>query len=196
MSELRRKKRFDSILWTIAGLLPALAILTGPAYGAKLRAGVKKESVSVRLVGRAASATVSSFGANHQSYVAVLQEGHNKDAVLVKLVYRFLDYDGDLAALFMDYDLVHRFRAVRQPDCDEATDSVLYSRNLMPTGEASSRAFTFEYAHHAAGVAIPPKTVLPCYVVTPADYKGSDRITNARPASVAAEQESRLASAP
>jgi hypothetical protein len=146
------------------------------AHAEKLRESAKKRSVSVRLIGRASPLPVTTFGANYQPFVALLEaqnNNNNNDPLLVKLVYRFLSYDTGLPAVFMDYSYMHRFRAVRQPDCDAAADTLLYSQHVSSVGETLDRNFTFEYAKGAAGTTISSTIVLPCYVVTPDDYRGS-----------------------
>jgi hypothetical protein len=155
----------------------------------KLEDSIKKQSVSVRLVGRTPPLPVTTFGANYQSFVATLQDDKNF-APQVKLVYRFLSYDRGLPAAFMDYNYVHKFRAVRQPDCDESAATVLYSRHPSPTGEMSNSNLSFEYARGAKGVPISSTTVLPCYVVAPGDYKGSTRLPVRIPATAVAETNS------
>ena len=183
----RRSRQY----WVSGAVLVLLLFVshTQPAHAEKLRDSVKKQSVSVRLVGRASSLPVTTFGANYQSFVAAF-ETKNKDGVsLVKLVYRFLSYDRGLPAVFMDYNYVHRFRAVRQPDCDEIAGTVLYSRHASAVGEMPDREFTFEYAKGATGTTIPSTIVLPCYVVTPADYQGSTRVPRTIPSPIVAEKE-------
>jgi hypothetical protein len=156
----------------------------------KLHDSTKKQSVSVRLVGRTPPLPVTTFGANYQSFVATLQT--NKDyATQVKLVYRFLSYDQGLPTAFMDYNYVHKFRAVRQPDCDESAATILYSRHSSPTGETLKSNLSFEYARSATGVAIAPTAVLPCYVVTPGDYQGSKRLPASIPVTAVAETNSK-----
>ncbi len=156
-----------------------LLLLLSPAvYAAGLKTTLKKEPVSIRLIGRASPLPTTSFGANYDSYVAELHTAKN-DARLVKLVYRFLSYDPSFPKALVDYDILHRFRAVRQPDCDETADTMLYSHRVAASGEIVESDFSFEYAKHASDVAIPPATVLPCYVVTPADYKGSKQVSAA-----------------
>jgi hypothetical protein len=162
----------------------------------KLKESFRKRSVSVRLVGRAAPLPTSTFGANYDSYVAVLQAGNITDVPFVKLVYRFMDYDRSLPRLFMDYEFVHRFRALRQPDCDEPAEAMLYSLHLTRFGELLGSDFSFEYAKNATEIVIPATTILPCYVVAPTDYKGSHRVPARPSASVTAEDQSDRARAP
>ncbi len=168
--------------WAMA-CAAVLLLAGGAAQGRSLKSSVKKESVSFRLVGRAAPVPITSFGANYESYVAALQSPKTNDVSLVKVVYRFLSYDPRLPVSFVDYDLVHTFRAVRQPDCDESASAMLYSHPLSHTGEVQNETFTFEYAKHASDVTIAPAVMLPCYVITPADYKGSNPVPqrDARP---------------
>lgn len=168
--------------WAITAALLFLQLgCAGWAFAAGIEPSPKKEVVSVRFVGRAASVPVTSFGANRSSFVAALHSRNSPDVSLVKIVYRFLTYDTSLPASVVDYDVVHRFRALRQTDCDEVADTLLYSHRLAPSGEILGRDFSFQYAKNASGITIPPAAVLPCYIVTPAGYKGSKRI----PAAVA-----------
>jgi len=144
----RRSRQY----WVSGAVLVLLLFVshTQPAHAEKLRDSVKKQSVSVRLVGRASPLPVTTFGANYESFVAALETQNNKDDVsLVKLVYRFLGYDRGLPAVFMDYNYVHRFHAVRRPDCDEVASTVLYSRHVSAVGEMPDHDFTFEYAKGA-----------------------------------------------
>jgi hypothetical protein len=131
--------------------------------------------VTVRLIGLASPLPVTSFGANYDSYVAAMRL-RKDDVSLVKLVYRFMNYDPRFPASLVDYDFVHKFRAVREPDCDEAVDTMLFSHRITASGATAGRDLTFEYAKHAAQIAVAPPTVLPCYVVSPADYKGSKHL--------------------
>ncbi len=163
--------------WTIAvAFVGLLLTFAGSTSAANLGSSPKKRIVSFRLVGHAAPLPVTSFGANYETYVAALQS-RDHQVSFVKLVYRFLPYDASLPASLMDYELVHRFRAVRQPDCDATAESLLYSAQVGPTGELLGRNFSFVYSRHAAEIAIPAATLLPCYVVTPADYKGSKHVS-------------------
>ena len=185
-----RSLRQVKLHWVIG---VALVLLSGGsliqrADAKKLQDSLKIQSMSVRLVGRASSTPVTTFGANYQSFVAAFYAHNNHDVTLVKLVYRFLSYDQDLPAALMDYTLVHRFRARRQPDCDESADSILYSRHSSPSGKMLDREFSFSYARNAAGVTMPPAAILPCYVIAPADYKGSKRVPLALSGAVVAEK--------
>jgi hypothetical protein len=176
LSSSDRSLRHRRQAWLVTTF--ALFLLLGSVelgHAVKLKDSFKKQSLSVRLVGRAAQLPVSSFGANYESYVAVVQTRKNNDPSFVKLVYRFLDYDKGLSLLFMDYGFVHRFRAVRQPDCDESADAMLYKRQVLPSGDVLSREFSFEYAKNVTGAAIPQSAALPCYVVAPGDYRDSHR---------------------
>jgi hypothetical protein len=158
-------------------LIFVLALYSQRGYAVKLKETSRKQSIAVRFIGRTAPMPRSTFGANHDSYIALLQGAKNKDNwPFVKLVYRFLDYDHSLPALFMDYEFVHRFRAVRQPDCDEPTDTMLYSKHLSSFGQVLDTEFSFAFAKNASEIVIPSESILPCYIVTPSDYKGSDRI--------------------
>jgi hypothetical protein len=175
--------------WTSGAVLLLLLSASHAQRMEKLHDSIKKQSVSVRLVGRTPPLPVTTFGANYQSFVATLQA--DKDfAPQVKLVYRFLSYDQGPPAAFMDYNYVHKFRAVRQPDCDESAAAILYSRHSSPTGETLNSNLSFEYARGATGVAIPPTAVLPCYVVTPGDYQGSTRLPARIPGTPVAETNS------
>ncbi len=193
-----RLPRSSRQAWLIAmASVVLLIVCVTQGYAEKLRDSVRKQSISIRLVGRAAPLPISSFGANYASYVAVLQSGNdNKDVSFVKLVYRFMDYDRNLPVLFMNYDYVHKFRAVRQADCDEPADALLYSRHVTPVGGLVDSEFSFEYAKNATSVAIPATTVLPCYTVAPPDYKGSHLILQDPSRPVMAEKESGLTPAP
>lgn len=173
---------------TAAFLLLLLLMDVTWAHAAGLEPSPKKEVVSVRFVGRAASVPITSFGANHHSFVAVLHFGNSHDVSLVKIVYRFLSYDTSLPASLMNYDIVHKFRAVRQTDCDEVADTLLYSHRLSSSGGISGRDFSFQYARNASGITIPPDSVLPCYIVTPADYKGSAHVPANVPDSAAGKE--------
>ncbi len=173
------------------GVVAALVLLiaiSGPgrAYAAGIKKP-KKQLVSVRFLGRAPLMPVTSFGANYESYVAALRSHSNKDeGSLVKLVYRFLTYDSRLPASLLDYNAVHRFRAVREPECDQTVEAMLYGdRPVLPSGTQVSD-FSFVYARNALPMQIPEAAVLPCYVVTPADYKGSKNVPAGVSNSVAA----------
>lgn len=184
-----RSLRHARLHWVI---VVAVALLSGSLIqrveARKFQDSLKTQYVSVRMVGRASSIPVTSFGANYQSFVAAFYAHNNHDVTLVKLVYRFLSYDQDLPAALMDYDLMHRFRARRQPDCDESADTILYSRHSSPSGKMLDREFSFSYAKNATGVTIPSAAILPCYVIAPADYKGSKRVPTAVSGDVAAEK--------
>jgi len=184
-----RSLRHARLHWVIG---VAVALLVGSliqrAEAKKLQDSLKTQDVLVRMVGRASSIPVTTFGANYQSFVAAFYAHNNHDVILVKLVYRFLSYDQDLPAALMDYNLVHRFRARRQPDCDESADTILYSRHPSPSGTMLDREFSFSYAKNATGVTIPTAAILPCYVIAPADYKNSRRVPIAVSGAVVAEK--------
>jgi len=198
MSKLRWIMKLRSVLvaqalWLIAaGVVALLAVCPAYVYAAKLlHPSLKKQAVSVRLVGRAALVPLSSFGANQEYYVGVLQAKGKKETALVKLIYRFLNYDRDLPATFMNYELVHRFHAIRQPECDAPADTLLYSRRTTALGELLDSNFTFEFAQNATSITIPPASVLPCYVITPSDYQDSTLRPSGSSVPVVAEKQGR-----
>jgi hypothetical protein len=154
----------------------AAAALVVPGRAEKLRFSAPKQSLQVRLVGRAAPLPRSTFGGNEQSYIAAVPSGPDPSGALVRLVYRFLSYDRDLPAAFLDYELVHKFRAVRQPECDAVARSLLFSRRLLAYDRLTPDEFSFTFARNATQQTIPPERELPCYVVTPGDYQESHRI--------------------
>ena len=170
---LRHLRRPRLLIIALAILAAAISAIPGNAE--KLQRQLKKESIFVRVVGRAAPLPVSTFGANEQPYIVMLQPADKQEPSLAKLVYRFLSYDRTLPAVFLDYDLVHKFRAVRQPECDEVAGALLYSLRSTGSGGAVNSELSFEYARQATGIAISPQAVLPCYVASPADHQGSTR---------------------
>lgn len=164
--------RTTCFAWMLAALL--FGIHVEECYAKDSRDTVKKQLVIVRILGRAEVLPISSFGANYHSYVAVVESGA-KEVTFIKLLYRFMDHDGALPSSWADYELVHKFHATRQPECDEAADSMLYSQHRAHTGELLDREFSFTYARNAH-ITIPETAVLPCYVVSPRDHDGSKRV--------------------
>lgn len=173
---------------TFTTMVLLVVAFVGTMCGADLRPTVKKQSISVRLIGRASSLPLTSFGANYESYVGTLQTKANGLA-LVKLVYRFMNYQPRFPGSLADHDLVHSFRATRQPDCDERAESIIYSRQVGPAGQTSEPTFSFVYAKNASGISIPPSAVLPCYVVSADDYKGTRSLPVGQADPVAADKQ-------
>ena len=158
----------------------------GTVCAANLTSPVKKQSITVRLIGRASFLPVTSFGANYESYVGSLQSKAS-DSTMVKIVYRFMNYEPRLPGSLADYDLVHTFRATRQPDCDAKAETLIYSQHVGPAGQVSEPAFSFVYAKNASGVSIPPTVLLPCYVVSADGYKGTRTMPARRPGPIATD---------
>lgn len=170
-----RRKAYLQRLLTVGLALIAALTPSIPSQAEKLQYPLKKQPIAVRVVGRAAPLPISSFGANEQSFIVMLQPAADQAPSLAKLVYRFVSYDRDLPATFLDYDFVHKFRAARQAGCDERASALLYSPRKAASGRLLDLELSFEYARQATGIAIPPEVVLPCYVVAPADHRGSSR---------------------
>jgi hypothetical protein len=157
--------------------LLALCIVGLPlARGAELRSSSNKKMLKVRLIGSEPSVPTTSFGPNWKSYVAEVQSGAERPR-LVRFVYRYALSAPTMPGTFLDYALVHRFRALRDEACDMPLASMLYSYKfssgdfepVRPTG----RELTLEYASSAPRLSAADPAVLPCYVVGPKDYKGS-----------------------
>lgn len=162
-------------------LLLALSIVGLPlAHGAKLRSNPRTKVIQVRLIASEPSLPTTSFGLNWTSYVAELQFG-KEPPQLVRFMYRNYLSAPTLPKSFLDYSLVHRFRALRDEQCDLPLTTMLYSYRFTSgtydPARPIGRELTLEYASLAPKFSEQDSEqdhqLLPCYVVRAKDYKGS-----------------------
>jgi hypothetical protein len=118
----------------------------------------KSETIRLRLVARERSAPISATTRNTDLYLVELQTKAGKQLAL--LSYSFLAYEPQIPASLFDYARVLKFRAVRDKSCDSTM--------------AEEGKFDLTYSSGAPQT-IDPQTALPCYVVTPRDYRGAEQ---------------------
>jgi hypothetical protein len=137
-------------------------IVTLPSWPDSLYSKPKYENIQVRLIAREQLAPITSGARNTDWYVVELQ-GKSGEKHMARLTYSFLAHEARLPESFLNYATVHKFRAVREKSCDSSMAQVAQRNLQYSTGVPKS------FGQNAA---------LPCYVVTPKDYRGS---TAARP---------------
>ena len=90
----------------------------------------------------------------------------------MKIVFRYLGYEDGLSSEFVDFGLVHTFKAVRDRSCDESWQAFSTKFVIGKDGNPLPVAIT-RYVVQEAARDVPADQVLPCYVITPQGYKSS-----------------------
>jgi len=123
----------------------------------------KYQAIKVQLIAREKSLSLTTFGRNTDSYISESRLKHGQSE-LIRLSFRFLHQESRIPDSFLDYAAIHEFRALRDPSCDGSLQSLLH------------RSSSWKYAENAPQIDATAETILPCYVVTPEDYKGSKHL--------------------
>jgi hypothetical protein len=118
----------------------------------------KSETIRLRLVARERSAPISTTARNNDLYVVELQTKSGKQMAL--LSYTFLSYEPRIPDSLFTFERVLKFQAVRDKSCDSTVER--------------EGQFGLTYSDGAPQT-IDPKAVLPCYVTTSRDYRGTER---------------------
>jgi hypothetical protein len=131
-----------------------------PMWSKSLYFESKHETIRVRMIAQEPSAPTSATTRNTDWYIVELQN-KSGEKQFVRLTYSFLYFEPRLPESFLDYSAVHKFRAVRDRSCDLPV-ARLDKRHLQPV-------------RNAPDADLDRNDALPCYVVTPKDYKGTKR---------------------
>ena len=95
------------------------------------------------------------------------------------IVFRYMGYEDGVPEEFVDYDLVHTFKGVRDRTCDETWHSLSTKMEVMP-GDKVVISDAIRYASADAMPDIPAEQLLPCYVVQAQGNRGSRRVAAER----------------
>jgi hypothetical protein len=163
---------------TALALVIAALTLTPPTGGVTFRSTVNKQVIHFRFVAREYSLPRTSFGRGTESYVAELQLSNGAPS-FVLIHYRPLQYEPSVPQSFLDYFAVHTFRAVRDIGCDATIDTISFSHMTDAWGHPVGRAPTLVYLRNAPQLPVSLAGMIPCYIVTPSDYRGTAKISSA-----------------
>jgi hypothetical protein len=163
------------MLWCATALL-----VPQPVKAAKLRQRRVGEQIRIRLVAHEYSLPRTTFGRSIESYVAELRPAHGHSS-LARIYYRPMQFEPSMPLALLDYSAVHRFRAVRDSGCDATMEAISFSDISDRSGEIRRRKFTLEYLANAPELTVPGETVIPCYVIRPSDYQGTEAVSESLP---------------
>src|ERR1035441_4651397 len=99
-------------------VLLLLTSISASAYSLELKTHQKPQTMTFRIAAVTERIPRSSFSPNREIYLGYLVNG-NKSYKSVKIVFRYLGYEGELSDEFADFDLIHTFKAIRDRSCDE-----------------------------------------------------------------------------
>jgi hypothetical protein len=137
-------------------LLLAVSI---PSASKLMQPKARPETINVRLIARERPIDVTGFGRNVDSYLVQIETSDGQRR-LGRMSFRYLLYEEDIPPSFRDYLIVHTFKATRDAACD-----------LVP---ATLNNADLSYSDHAPRLGRLEAGV-PCYVVTPASYRKSQK---------------------
>ncbi len=137
----------------------------------------KPQSVvlSGRFIARSHVTAPSSYGANYDSYVFELDRPESNSPAIVKLAYRYLAQDAGIPVSLFDYRQIHKFRMTRDESCDESWDALSMRWTFDESGGFQGKESSLQYARNASPPRLEAQTTLPCYIVTPGDYRSTSR---------------------
>jgi hypothetical protein len=133
----------------------------------------KRIRVSGSIIASGLSPRQTTEGRNRHTYLLQLATSEGEPQI-VKLSYRFMHRDSDLPPAFFDPAVVHTFKAVRDPECDErfdvlSTAYVFDERGFTLTGTRPA----LQFVTGSPAPQIAADKVLACYITTPEDYVSS-----------------------
>jgi hypothetical protein len=162
------------MLNTKAAVLLLIAVTALTASKAETFRSPKPRSISFRIVAIAEPVGRSSFSPNRDALlVSVIDEANR--AVRAKVVFQYMGYEDPLPTGLLDYDLVHTFKAVRDPSCDETWHS-FSTKTLIGPHDTLVISTSVRYTTTGAVPELSANDVLPCYVTQMRGYKGSRRV--------------------
>lgn len=162
-------------------VLLLLTSIFASAYSLELKTHKKPQTITFRIAAATERVARSGFSPNRETYLGYLTS-NNKAYKSVKIVFRFLGYEDGLSSEFVDFDLIHTFKAMRDRSCDESWQSFRTKFVVEKNGNPLPVLIT-QYVSADALQQIPEDQVLPCYVIAPQGYKNSKvvRISRANP---------------
>ncbi len=149
--------------------ITVILLLTLPAANqchAKLRQKTpRKETMKMSLLYEIYRPIRTNNGQNESSYIALRYPDKNDVPDLIKISYRFLDYEATIPAEFLGTESLHKFTAARDQRCDQSLGSI---RNQLQkqVGE-TFRQFVDNSSSDSQ--------MVQCFVITPDDYKSSKK---------------------
>lgn len=152
-------------------ILLLLTSISASAYSLELKTHKKPQTITFRIAAATERVPRSSFSPNRETYLGYLAS-NNKAYKSVKIVFRFLGYEDGLSSEFVDFDLIHTFKAMRDRSCDESWQSFSTKFIVEKNGNPLPVLIT-QYVSADALHEIPEDQVLPCYVIAPQGYKNS-----------------------
>jgi len=89
----------------------------------------------------------------------------------VKVEYQFFKWQPTLPDTFFDYSKRYELRVVRDPSCDQTLDQLSYMEAEDESGKPLGRDYVLRPLEGAPKELLKPELLLPCYVLTPGNYK-------------------------
>ena len=163
----------------IAGSILA-AMIAVVSCNAELLGSVKPQKLTFKIVGVTEKIQKSGFSANRDVFVAraVDKKGH---ADWIKVEYRYLGYEREFPDEMLSSGMAHTFVAVRDYSCDESLQSLRTKYVIDATGKLIP-VDVLRYTGHDITLTFPAEQQLPCFVVHPKTYRGSQQIRARRAA--------------
>ncbi len=143
------------------------------ATGRGLHFSQKRKTITARIVAHIPTSTKSTIGRNYDSYLIEV-EGSDGDKTqrLAKLSYRHFFQDPTLPASFLDYQLLHQMRVLRDVDCD-ATWRTLTTRYDVAGKSNDAVPAKIVWSSNAPRPRLEGDAVIPCYEMGPSDYRSN-----------------------
>lgn len=157
----------------------AILLLSMPSSDAATGVrGLRPKSTKIirsgRIVGLVPLETRMSVGLNQQSYIFEFDKPGPGDAMLLaKISYRFALREPEMPHSFLSYALLHTLAMRRDESCDEAWGTLSKTYRFDEEGKFHGSYDPIIYSEGAPRTKVGINVMLPCYVVTPQDYRTS-----------------------
>ena len=162
------------MLNTKAAVLLLIAFTALTASKAETLRNPKPRNINFRIVAIAEPVGRSSFSPNRDALLVSMIDETNR-SVPAKVVFQYMGYEDPLPTGLLDYDLVHTFKAVRDPSCDETWHS-FSTKTLVGPHDTLVISTSVRYTTTGTLPELSANDVLPCYVTQMRGYKGSRRV--------------------
>ncbi len=172
-----------------AAVVLSVTSLGAATGGRALRPRVNKSVRSGRIVAAIPLETRMSVGLNQQSFIFELDKpAPGEDSPLIKISYRFALRDPEIPSSFATYSPIQTFKMQRDESCDEMWTTLSTSYRFDPEGNFRGTFNPMRYSLGAPATKVGENVLLPCYVVTPQDYRSTKVHSNSYSAHVGVDE--------
>ena len=161
-----------------AALLACVAVLTGVTVAQSPATRKPKEHphlVKGRVLARHGGLrdALGNFDVRRQTFLFGVEPKEPRVQSLspIKVVYEYLYRNQEPPDSFFDYSVRYQLRVVRNNTCDETVDSLSYEGTADESGKPLGRDYVLRPLEGAPKELLKPELLLPCYVLTPGNYK-------------------------